>query len=347
MGTRYDGARVAYSNGQNHWSTGGSGGGIWTIGSTLGTGTNHPISGSQVWGISAEGGFALGQTLAMVNGVNTPVPAYWSASTKTWTKLPMPSSTVYISSAWPEAVDASYGNATIAGWTSVGASPNTTFRAIVWDKDATTGVYTPTNLSAIPSTVAGQHTNNIVRAISYDGNTVVGYYADGTNCPAYWNRPAVGSPWVAARLTSGTSKVQGQATSVSKNGTWIAGGMNAIGTSIASSTRGLFKYNRGTKAFTNLGSCATDVNGAYGGDGMHAAYVSDDGNTVAGTVCDGLNCTACVWSSTGGMKTLSAYLTSKGVSVGGAGSATGITGMSSDGKVIAISGTTPGLFVTP
>jgi hypothetical protein len=343
VGITPTGAQVAFENMPDGWLYNIHGGGLWTIGSHLNTGTTIPISNGQPWGMDGNATVVVGQAL---NSGGSPVPAYWLPTTHAWTLLPLPPKTTIIQSLEPAAVAANNTGTVLAGWAYIGQPGITTGAdyGVVWTYAS--GQWSTTLLPLVRSSVPGGSNHNYPRGMSNDGNTVVGYYQSAQGTPVLWNRPTTTSSWTATVISDAGQSVAGQATGTSTTGTWVAGGYAAIG---QGSVGGLFKYNRTTHAFTNLGNCVAGDSG----DNAHAAYVSDDGNTVAGTVCPYMlgTCQACVWTSSHGMQTLNAYLQGKGISLGSI-HPTEIDGISADGKVIAVDGTggsgyVTGVFVTP
>jgi hypothetical protein len=332
-----DGQRVLLSNGVER------GGEIYTLGATPGTGaitSTIPQGGAP--GANVEGFSNNANKVVGTNPARTRA-AFWDTTARVWTDLALASNTDV--NIWPPvAVDANADGSSVIGWFYVRdpVTGKATLRTGVWNTATPTAK--PTLFSLFSSSVPDTPNGTLARAISADGTVAAGYYMSGTTYAVMWHRTGTAAPytWPAKKLTklpSTTTRIEGEAKNVSKDGHWIVGG----------GPYGLFMYTEGFSttvggvttvtpaSYTALGSCDSARTETAG----TGAYISDDGSTVAGTLCMQTDCTGCVWTKSGGMKTLKNYLTAKGVSIGTR-PATNVFGMSANGKAIAAGGGGPG-----
>jgi hypothetical protein len=352
VGITDDGTKVALSNGN-----GNVGGKVWQFG-TISPATAgkviETIPDGRVRGISHGGLMVVGQNGAL--GA-VPLAASWSTTAvpEVWKALTLPANTEIIQSVEPRAVDANSDGSIITGWTTLLVSGVHSDRVVVW----TNG--TPKLLNTL-SGPAGQKVSNISRAMSSDGNTVVGYYASGSARPAIWSRASRTAAWTAEAIKNGTKTPYGEAKDVVRSvttvgtqttdTTWVVGVATIPNLTTHVVSGGLFRYNittvtdsvtgitNTTKTYKDLGTCAA------GQMDPGNAFVSSDGKIVAGTVCQQMLCTACVWTEAGGMTTMKAYIQAKlGSAPASTYGMTNVWGMSADGKVLA--GDLTGMVTTP
>jgi hypothetical protein len=286
--------------------------------------------GGKARGISGDGTVVVGQNPALV-------PAFWTQG-QGWVALPLPTGSEIIPAAEPFALDSNTDGSKMVGYATVkdpmpGLPYHARDTALVWNATVSNRVVTPTTLSVLPiPSPEPAHTNCYplatmrlsdtktfnalpVGAITFAAVGHCNWYGD---VATMWTRTktATGgqSGWISHTFIDPETgnPLQGTATSVSSDGTWVAGGIvdgTPVNPPFAPS---LFRYNTHTKVFDRLGKCPS----VGAGKGSRSAYISDDGNTVVGTFDDGLGGggVTCIWTS-GVMQDLLNWLYAK---VGGA-----------------------------